>query len=254
MLKAPWLLEVSGLSIAFGGVRALSDVSLVAHAKEILGVIGPNGAGKTTLFSVISGFLRPDSGSLRFADRDIGGLSPHLRCRLGLIRTWQVPRPFRTMTVRENILVCAVSDGQSMKRASPVVDEILDELGLHDFAHEPAADLPPGLKKRLEVARALVHSPRLLLLDEVMAGQTASEADQLFEVLRARAQRDGLSIIMIEHVIRAVRNLCDRVVVLSSGRILAEGVPAEVMARPDVVQAYLGNLDVTHLGGSTQIA
>lgn len=246
------ILEASGVSMQFGGVKALSDVSINVSPGEVLGVIGPNGAGKTTLFSVFSGFLRPTAGSLRFDGQDIGRLSPHQRTRLGMIRTWQIPRSFPTMTVRENIVVAAIAEHGAPGSVNARVNEVLRTLELNQYADEPAADLPPGQRKRLELARALVRNPRLLMLDEVLAGQTTSEADALFDVLKRKVREEGLTIVMIEHVIRAVRTLCDRVVVLSSGTVLAEGLPAEVIASPKVVEAYIGAAQtVTPLHGAS---
>jgi branched-chain amino acid transport system ATP-binding protein len=239
----PPLLSASNVAMEFGGVKALQDVSLSVHPGEMLGVIGPNGAGKTTLFSVISGFLRPTRGHLSFLGKPIAALGPHERCRLGMVRTWQIPRAFSSMTVRENVLVGAVASRGDMGAARKRVDSVLAELGISEWADQSASDLPPGQRKRLELARALVLRPRLLLLDEVMAGQTAAEADALFAVLQARVRQDAMSVVMIEHVIRAVRALCGRVVVLANGKVLAEGVPDEVMQRKDVMHAYLGAAD-----------
>jgi branched-chain amino acid transport system permease protein len=240
MESAP-LLEVSQVGIAFGGVHALSDVSITAARGEILGVIGPNGAGKSTLFNVITGFLRPDRGELRFDGQEILGLSPDERCSLGLVRTWQTPRAFASLTVRENVTAAAVARGGSIRSAREPVRDILDEVGLSGQSDEIASDLPPAFRKRLEIARALARSPRVLLLDEVMAGLTVAELDSIFAVLNKRVSEDGLTIVLIEHVIRAVRSLCSRVVVLAGGRAIAEGSPVEVMNRAEVVEAYLGS-------------
>jgi branched-chain amino acid transport system ATP-binding protein len=234
------LLSVAQIAVDFGGVKALQDVSLSVQAGEVLGIIGPNGAGKTTLFSVISGFLRPTRGRMSFLGKPIEASAPHERCRMGMVRTWQIPRAFSTMTVRENVLVSAVAHSSGVKHARSRTDAIICELGLEDWVDDSASDLPPGQRKRLELARALVTEPKLLLLDEVMAGQTAAEADALFAVLQSRVREQGLSILMIEHVIRAVRSLCGRVVVLANGTILSEGEPAEVMRQPEVMKAYLG--------------
>lgn len=234
------ILEASGIAMRFGGVHVLSDVSMQVKPGEIVGVIGPNGAGKTTLFNIFSGFLRPSNGKLYYSGRDIGALAPFQRSRLGLMRTWQLPRSFGSMTIRENVLVSATATGERMASASHRVDGMLDLLGLDMYRDMPAADLPPGQRRRLELARALVGKPRLLLLDEVLSGQTTAEVDALFDILKCCVREDGLTLVMIEHVIRAVRTLCDRIVVLADGRVLAEGAPDEVIARPEVVQAYVG--------------
>jgi len=237
------ILQVSEVEMAFGGVRALGGVSLAVRSGEIVGVIGPNGAGKSTLFSVITGFLRPTSGRVLFKGQDIVALRPEERWSLGLVRTWQIPRPFASMSVSENVLTAAVSQGGALKAARHGVAAVLDELGLAPYARDAAADLPPAFKKRLELARALVRAPRVLLLDEVMAGLTIPETTALVAILRARVERDGLTIVLIEHVIRAVRALCERVVVLAGGRLIAEGPPKAVMEAPAVVEAYLGNAE-----------
>lgn len=236
-------LSVDSVSIAFGGVRALLDVSFQVRQGEIVGVIGPNGAGKSTLFSVISGFLRPNTGAVTFAGRDLGPLQPDERARIGLVRTWQTPRAFESLTVRENVMAAAIAHGGAMHRANEFVGRLLSETELEDQADDLVTDLPPAFRKRLEIARALARSPRVLLLDEVMAGLTIAEIEALFDLLRRRVAADGLTIILIEHVIRAVRALCERVIVLAGGRIIAEGTAADVMGSPAVVEAYLGSAE-----------
>lgn len=236
-------LSVDNVGIAFGGVRALSDVSFKVRQGEIVGVIGPNGAGKSTLFSVISGFLRPNTGAVTFAGRDLGPLQPDERARIGLVRTWQTPRAFESLTVRENVMAAAIAHGGAMHRANEFVGRLLSETELEDQADDLVTDLPPAFRKRLEIARALARSPRVLLLDEVMAGLTIAEIEALFDLLRRRVAADGLTIILIEHVIRAVRALCERVIVLAGGRIIAEGTAADVMGSPAVVEAYLGSAE-----------
>lgn len=237
------VLSVDRVSIAFGGVRALSDVSFQARQGEIVGVIGPNGAGKSTLFSVIAGFLRANAGAVTFAGRDLGPLKPDERARIGLVRTWQTPRAFESLTVRENVMAAAIAHGGTMHRADEFVDCLLSETELEGQVDDLVTDLPPAFRKRLEIARALARSPRVLLLDEVMAGLTIAEIEALFDLLRRRVAADRLTIILIEHVIRAVRALCERVIVLAGGRIIAEGAAAEVMGSPAVVEAYLGSAD-----------
>lgn len=237
------VLSVDHVSIAFGGVRALSDVSFQARQGEIVGVIGPNGAGKSTLFSVIAGFLRANAGVVTFAGRDLGPLKPDERARIGLVRTWQTPRAFESLTVRENVMAAAIAHGGTMRRAHEFVECLLSETELDGQVDDLVTDLPPAFRKRLEIARALARSPRVLLLDEVMAGLTIAEIEALFDLLRRRVAADRLTIILIEHVIRAVRALCERVIVLAGGRIIAEGAAAEVMGSPAVVEAYLGSAE-----------
>ena len=237
------VLSVDHVSIAFGGVRALSDVSFQARRGEIVGVIGPNGAGKSTLFSVIAGFLRANAGVVTFAGRDLGPLKPDERARIGLVRTWQTPRAFESLTVRENVMAAAIAHGGTMRRADEFVECLLSETELDGQVDDLVTDLPPAFRKRLEIARALARSPRVLLLDEVMAGLTIAEIEALFDLLRRRVAADRLTIILIEHVIRAVRALCERVIVLAGGRIIAEGAAAEVMGSPAVVEAYLGSAE-----------
>lgn len=240
MSSSDALLEAHEIAMRFGGIHVLTDVSMRVDAGEIVGIIGPNGAGKTTLFNVFSGFLRPTKGELYYGGRDIGALVPYQRSRLGLMRTWQLPRAFRSMTVHENVLVSATTTGERMASASRRADEMLGSLGLEAHRDMQASDLPPGQRRRLELARSLVSRPRLLLLDEVLSGQTAAEVDALFDILKLRVREDGLTLVMIEHVIRAVRALCDRVVVLADGLVLAEGAPDDVIARPEVIRAYVG--------------
>jgi branched-chain amino acid transport system ATP-binding protein len=240
MSSSEAFLEASGIAMRFGGVHVLADVSMQIQAGETVGIIGPNGAGKTTLFNIFSGFLRPTKGKLYYGGKDIGALMPFQRSRLGLMRTWQLPRAFRTMTVRENVLVSATASGERIANVSHRTDGMLGMLGLEAYRDMQAVDLPPGQRRRLELARALVSRPRLLLLDEVLSGQTVAEVDALFDILKRLVHDDGLTLVMIEHVIRAVRTLCDRVVVLADGRVLAQGVPDEVIARPEVVHAYVG--------------
>ncbi len=235
------LLELDGVTKRFGGVRALSDVTFDVRQGEILGVIGPNGAGKTTLLNCVSGVYRPDSGTITFDGAVISGMAPHRVARLGIGRTFQVVKPFTSMTVRENAAVGALFGAARLRpaKAFAAADEVLELVGMYGKRLQPVASLTIPDRKRLEVARALATRPRLLLLDEVMAGLNAVEIDAELDMVRA-IHRSGVTIVLIEHVMRVVVGVCDRVVVLHFGETLAEGPPDEVLRDPRVVEAYLG--------------
>jgi branched-chain amino acid transport system ATP-binding protein len=237
------LLQVKSVSRRFGGVRALNDISFDMKAGEILGLMGANGAGKTTLFSIVAGNIPPSTGEIWFDEHRIDGLGPHRVNRLGIARTFQIVRPFANMTVLENITVGALyGRGQikSQRRARERCMQILDEVGLADRADMLASSLTLAGRKRLEVARALATEPRLLLLDEVLAGLNATEARDALDLLRHLRDSRSLSIIVIEHVMKALMQLSDRIVVLHDGLKVMEGIPAEVANDPRVIKAYLG--------------
>ncbi len=233
------MLEVRGFTRRFGGLLAVSDASLTVGEGEIVALIGPNGAGKTTLFAMISGFVKPDSGTAEFAGQDITARPPHEICRLGLVRTFQIAQPFGRLTVRENIAVGAhlrVPDrAEALSRAAKVAEQ----LGMTALLDRPASALTVAGRKRLEIARALATNPRLLLLDEVMAGLNPTELAEIVPVLRA-IRDGGVTILLTEHVMQAVVSLAERVYVLNQGRMIAEGPPAAVTTMAPVVEAYLG--------------
>jgi branched-chain amino acid transport system ATP-binding protein len=250
--------DIRSLNVRFGGLQVLQDVDLVINHSEIAGLIGPNGAGKTTLFNCISGTQRPNSGRVIFNGRDVGGLAPHARSRLGIGRTFQTVKVFGALSVRENVLIgChtsmrtgVFSDGLHLPRsraaqhaAQDVVDEILDFLGLRTIDHRLAGELPLGQQRLVEIGRALATRPRLLLLDEATSGITSAETSELASLLRTVRSRYQLSLLVVEHDIALVMSLCDFVYVLDFGRIIASGTPAEVRANPHVVEAYLGRVD-----------
>jgi branched-chain amino acid transport system ATP-binding protein len=234
------LLTLERVAKSFGAVRAVDQVTLSVEAGLVLGVIGPNGAGKTTLFNLIGGDLRPDAGAIRLRGADITALPPHQRCRRGLGRSYQIPHPFGGMTVFENLLVAATFGGRLGERAAyPTCLEILESTGLAAKANRLAGALTLLDRKRLELARALATRPELLLLDEIAGGLTEAESDEVVSLLRD-IKRRGVAMIWIEHVVHALLVVADRLLVMSSGSILAEGAPQRVMADPEVQRVYLG--------------
>ena len=244
------LLSVDGVTKRFGGVAALNEVTFDVDRGEILGVIGPNGAGKTTLLDCVSGVHRTDAGTITFDGLPLRGLAPHRIARLGIGRTFQVVRPFASMTVRENAAVGALFGASRLPpaRAFAAADEVLELVGMAGKRSQPVDSLTIPDRKRLEVARALATRPRLLLLDEVMAGLNAVEIDEALEMVRA-VHRSGVTIVLIEHVMRVVVGVCERVVVLHFGQTLAEGRPEEVLRDPRVVEAYLGERYAKRVSG-----
>jgi branched-chain amino acid transport system ATP-binding protein len=242
MAEAP-LLELAGLGKRFGGLQVIDNVNARVRDGELLGVVGPNGAGKSTLFNLIAGELRPDTGSVVFVGKDITRLPEARRCRAGIGRTYQIPRPFSGMTVFENVLVGA-THGQKAHRhqAYESSQQALRSVGLEARANEQAADLGLLDRKRLELARAIATAPQLLLLDEVAGGLTEPEVAELVAlILQVRAQ--GVTIVWIEHIVDALMSVVDRLLCLTAGRVLIEGDPAAVLASREVQEVYLGVTD-----------
>lgn len=234
------LLELQGISKRFGQVLVAEDLSLAVEPGDAIGIVGPNGAGKSTLFGMISGDVAPDRGDVRLGGRPITRLDAALRCRLGVGRTYQIPRPFEAMTTFENVLVAAQQGGAAGGRGShELAAGVLERTGLLAEANRPAGQLGLLQRKRLELARALATRPKVVLLDEVAGGLTDPEVTELVEIVR-EARRQGVAVIWIEHVVRALMESVDRLICLAAGRFIGDGAPADVLASPAVREVFLG--------------
>ena len=238
-------LVITNLSKRFGGLRAVQDVSFTVRERETLALIGPNGAGKTTAFNLIMGFYRPDTGSVSAFGHELVGMRPHQVCALGLARTFQVAKPFGGMSVLDNVMTGAFLRDRSLDAARAKAREAIDFVGLSARASTAARDLTTIDQRRLEMARALATQPRLLLLDEVMAGLNPSEVDQAVALIGRLSSR-GLTIVIVEHLMRAIMAVATHIVVLDHGQKIAEGTPRDIVANPEVIRAYLGS-SYTHV-------
>ena len=237
-------LRIEGVGMRFGGLWALSDVSFDVERGSVVGLIGPNGSGKTTLMNVISGVYKPTTGAVRYAGRRIADVPAHDVCHLGIARTFQIVKPFASLSVRENVAVGAMYGRYGAKRSTRAsferAQELLEIVGLARVAERPASELTIPDRKRLEVAKALALDPDVLLLDEVMAGLNATEVDEALELLRDVNKR-GVTLIVVEHLMKAIVSISTTIVVLAEGKKIAQGAPSTVLASPQVIEAYLGS-------------
>ena len=247
------MLRVADVTVDFDGLRAVDHVTFEVPEGGIVGLIGPNGAGKTTTFNVVSGLVRPSTGSVVFDGDDIRKLGPAERSRRGIGRTFQIVRPFGNLTALDNVVVAALTRGQRVSEARDTARQALERLDLEQFAASQARGLPLALRKRLELARAIASGARLFLLDEIMGGLTASEVDQTLDVVR-RLHAEGATFLIIEHNMSAVMQLAERIVVLNHGAKLAEGPPEEIAHHPEVIAAYLGEPVDDEDGGADDAA
>ncbi|MFD2092976.1 ABC transporter ATP-binding protein [Blastococcus deserti] len=234
------LLQVDNVSKSFRGLRAVDDVSFTVEEGSILGIIGPNGAGKTTLFNCVAGALSPDTGSVRLGGADITGAPPHKVSQAGMARTFQLMKPFASMSVLENVAVAAMAHGSPRRAATDTAVDVVERVGLGRWRDARSDGLPTAGLKRLELARALASRPRVLLLDEVLAGLVPAERTPVMELLETLRRDDGVTLVFVEHIMAAVMRLSDSVLVLEQGRVLTSGSPQEVTRDPRVIEAYLG--------------
>jgi branched-chain amino acid transport system ATP-binding protein len=235
----PNVLRAEGITVKFGGVTAVNNVSLSLGSGEILGLIGPNGAGKTTLFNAVTGFAPMHSGRTTLLDKDITALPAFKRTRLGLGRTFQTERPFEELTVLENVLIAAFLTVGRRSEAERLAMSVLEQVGLADRAHQPALDLNLARRRRLELAKALAVKPKVIFLDEIMAGLNPPALREMIAFVRSLSAQ-GLAVLMVEHIMEAIIELSDHVIVLASGEKIAEGTPQQVTSNERVIEAYLG--------------
>jgi branched-chain amino acid transport system ATP-binding protein len=234
------LIEVRNVTKRFGGLAALTDVTFELKKGEILGLIGPNGAGKTTMFNVINGFYPPTKGDVFLRGQKISNLKPHKLCRLGVARTFQVVRPLQRMSVLDNLIASAFVRSKSKAQAEAVSLDVLKFTGMYDDQNTISKGLPLGKRKRLEIARALATQPEIILLDEAFAGLNPTEINEQIEIVKKIRSEKGITILIIEHHMRVIMSISDRIVVLNYGQKIAEGTPQEIGRNPSVIEAYLG--------------
>lgn len=237
------LLEVNGITKRFGGLVAVDNLDLNVESGQIVGLIGPNGAGKTTAFSMISGFYEPDAGEILFDTKKINGFRPDHICKLGLARTFQVVKPFRQLSVRDNVIVGAYNRTNNRREARQKAGEIMEFLGMQDMSEMMAGSLSVAHRKRLEVARTLATDPKIILLDEAMAGLRPKETDEMIELVR-QISNQGIALLLVEHVMRVIMSLAERIVVIHHGEKIAEGEPRQIVKDKAVIDAYLGEVEI----------
>jgi branched-chain amino acid transport system ATP-binding protein len=241
------LLEVTGITKRFGGLCAVNQLNLSLDKGQILGLIGPNGAGKTTAFNMISGFYQPDEGEIIFDGKDITGLRPDQVCKLGVTRTFQVVKPFPQLSVLDNVMVGAYNRTNDRKESKEKAEDIIEFLGLQDFKEMTAGSLSVAHRKRLEVAKALATDPKIILLDEAMAGLRPTETDEMIGLVR-QISGQGIALLLVEHVMRVIMSLAERIVVIHHGEKIAEGEPQQIVQDKAVIDAYLGEVEVDVTG------
>jgi branched-chain amino acid transport system ATP-binding protein len=234
------LIEVKGVSKQFGGLAALTDVSFVLQKGEILGLIGPNGAGKTTIFNVINGFYPPTKGDIFLRGQKVSNLKPHVLCKLGLARTFQVVKPLQRMSTLDNVIASAFVRAKSKAQAEEIAVDVLKFTNLYEDRNVISKGLPLGKRKRLEIARALATQPEIILLDESFAGLNPTEINEQIEIVKRIRTEKGITILVIEHHMKVIMTISDRIVVLTYGQKIAEGTPSEIGHNPLVIEAYLG--------------
>jgi len=241
------LLEVTGITKRFGGLCAVNQLNLSLDKGQILGLIGPNGAGKTTAFNMISGFYQPDEGEIIFDGKDITGLRPDQVCKLGVTRTFQVVKPFPQLSVLDNVMIGAYNRTNDRKESKEKAEDIIEFLGMQDFKEMTAGSLSVAHRKRLEVAKALATDPKIILLDEAMAGLRPTETNEMIGLVR-QISRQGIALLLVEHVMRVIMSLAERIVVIHHGEKIAEGEPQQIVQDKAVIDAYLGEVEIDVTG------
>lgn len=236
------ILSTSGVTKRFGGVTAVNNVDFTVKRGEVVGILGPNGAGKSSLFNLLAGAIQPDSGTIKFSDKDVTTSQSYDMCAKGLARTFQLVRPLKGLSVLENVMVGAFSKTSSVREARAVALSAIQLVGLEGLENVISSNLTLGFRKRLEVARSLATKPEILLLDEVMSGLNPAELESFIEMLRS-VNEDGVTLVVVEHIVPAVIQISHRIVVMVQGSTIAEGTPEEVMKNQAVIDAYLGELD-----------